>query len=85
MKEYRATYHDREGGTISTDGVSDIGLTLHGKESTLHFTILNWSSFNDFGQTLETVLVVGLDGKDREIYSQDEGKTFTLELHEPVH
>ena len=82
MKEYRATYHDRKGGIISTDGVCNIGLTLNDEESTLHFTILNWNSFDDFGQTLETVLVVGLDGKDREIYSQDQGETFTLELEE---
>ncbi|MAF42599.1 MAG: hypothetical protein CMI54_00325 [Parcubacteria group bacterium] len=76
MKIYQASYHDPS---------AVFGrMTLHGKESTLHFTILKWHTWDDFGQTLDTVLVRGLDGEEREIYSQDEGDTFTLELEEPV-
>lgn len=74
-KQFKATHHN--------DPVTGgHGITLHGKESTLHFTVIKWHSFDDFGQTIETVLVRGLDGSEREIYSMDEGDTFSLELQE---
>jgi len=48
--------------------------------------IINWHSFNDFGQTLETVTIergnqVDLSKRVRAtVYSQDEGQTFTFDI-----
>ena len=48
--------------------------------------IINWHSFSDFGQTLETLTIergnqVDASKRERkEIYSQDEGETFTFDI-----
>lgn len=56
-------------------------ITLHqdgaGKDHVL--TVVDWHSFNDFGQSLETV-TVRKDEIKFEIYSQDEGDTFTFDI-----
>jgi hypothetical protein len=47
-----------------------------------HWAIIDWHSFDDFGQTFETV-TIKKDGEEKEAYSQDEGNTWTLDLLEP--
>ena len=48
--------------------------------------ITNWHSFADFGQTLETLTIERGNQVDQskreidEIYSQDEGETFTFDI-----
>ena len=43
--------------------------------------ITNWHSFDDFGATIDTLTVQRL-GVTKEVYSFDEGETFTLESGE---
>ena len=43
--------------------------------------ITNWHSFDDFGATIDTLTVQRL-GVTKEVYSFDEGETFTLEAGE---
>jgi hypothetical protein len=43
--------------------------------------IINWHSFDDLGQTIET-LTIQSGEVQKEIYSLDEGETFTFELQE---
>ena len=43
--------------------------------------ITDWHSFDDLGQTIET-LTIERDGDMMEIYSHDEGETFTFDLYE---
>ena len=51
-----------------------------GSQSTT-WDIINWHSFDDIGNTIETLTIQS--GKEqKEIYSTDEGETFTLELRE---
>ena len=43
------------------------------------WTITNWHSFDDFGQTIETVRAER-KGKEIEVYSMDEGLTWVSDL-----
>ena len=43
--------------------------------------ITDWHSFDDIGNTIETLTVQRL-GVTKEVYSFDEGETFTLESGE---
>ena len=43
--------------------------------------IIKWHSFADFGATIET-LTITKDGETKEIYSLDEGETFTFDVYE---
>ena len=53
-------------------------------EST-EYHIMNSHSFDDFGQTIETVQVWNPITKDLfEIYSMDEGETFSSEMQEAI-
>jgi len=45
------------------------------------WAITNWHSFDDIGNTLETLTVKRL-GVTKEVYSFDEGETFTFEAGE---
>tara|TARA_Y100000310_G_scaffold143612_1_gene142951 strand:- start:266 stop:517 length:252 start_codon:yes stop_codon:yes gene_type:complete len=63
--------------------LQDAGLNYHGwiiidRET---WEITNWHTYSDFGADLET-LTISKDGETKEIYSTDEGETFTLELRE---
>ena len=52
----------------------------HGSNSTT-WEIVNWHSFDDIGNTIETLTI--RSGKEqKEIYSFDEGETFTFEVGE---
>ena len=70
IKKHEATYADADGSTqgkVTIDGV-----TYH---------IMNWHSYDDFGQTLETVQVWNPITKLlSEIYSMDEGNTFSFTM-----
>jgi len=77
MKEYEATYtnenpHEYPNGKV----------TLEGSSAAYH--IMNWHSFDDMGASLETVQVWNpITKRLFEIYSQDEGETFTFTQPEP--
>jgi hypothetical protein len=43
--------------------------------------IINWHSFDDLGNTIETLTIQSGEAQ-KEIYSFDEGETFTLEVGE---
>ena len=63
--------------------LQDAGLNYHGwividRET---WEITKWHTYSDFGADLET-LTITKDGETKEIYSTDEGETFTLELRE---
>ena len=85
MKEYEATYTNDQpseyphGRIIlnrltSTDGKQIAGIEL---------CIMNWHSFDDMGASLETVQVWNpITKRLFEIYSSDEGETFTFEMRE---
>ena len=52
----------------------------YGSNSTT-WEIVNWHSFDDMGNTVETLTIQS--GKEqKEIYSFDEGETFTFEVGE---
>ena len=67
-----------DGTTKPAHGWLDIGGKI--------WQIVNWHSFSDFGQTLETLTIergnqVDASKRERkEIYSQDEGETFTFDI-----
>jgi hypothetical protein len=71
-KKDKATYTETNGdtqGKVTLDGV-----TYH---------VMNWHSFDDFGQTIETVQVWNPITKLlSEIYSMDEGETFSYQLND---
>lgn len=51
------------------------------KIDTKIWCIRDWHSFSDFGQTLETLTIQQTDRNEtKEIYSTDEGETFTFDL-----
>ena len=65
---------------------SDKALTEHGwldipSEGLGLWMITDWHSFDDIGNTIETLTVQRL-GVTKEVYSFDEGETFTLEAGE---
>jgi hypothetical protein len=82
MTEYRATYTDKDAPTQTkvtlhrhnTDNIVGVAGTYH---------IMNWHSFDDMGASLETVQVWNpITKRLFEIYSTDEGETFTFEMQE---
>jgi len=46
----------------------------------VQFHITNWHSFDDFGQTMETVTAKSASDEEIEVYSMDEGQTWHDEL-----
>ena len=80
MKEYKATYTDTEGVLSPNRGK----VTLATEKFTLGtYHIMNWHSFDDMGASLETVQVWNpITKRLFEIYSSDEGETFTFEMQE---
>ena len=65
--------------------LQDEGLNQHGWiiliTGDTAWEITNWHSYDDLGGNIET-LTIERDGETKEIYSTDEGETFTLELRE---
>ena len=79
MKEYEATYYTSEQPQEYPNG--KVTLKLGCGEATYH--IMNWHSFDDMGASLETVQVWNpITKRLFEIYSSDEGETFTFEMQE---
>jgi len=86
MKQYEATYSD------TSDYESQGKVTLHRRNADARvkhptpmgtYHIMNWHSFDDGGATLETVQVWNpITKRLFEIYSSDEGETFTFDLQE---
>jgi hypothetical protein len=81
---YTATYHNNyptcNGRRVfDTDKGTKITLTGDGMEG--DYIVINWHSWDDYGQTLETVTVKNVIwfSDPVEIYSTDEGETFTFE------
>ena len=87
MKEYKATYTDE-----SPQEYPNGKVTLHGRNSDARvkhpvahgtYHIMNWHSFDDLGTTMETVQVWNpITKRLFEIYSSDEGETFTFDMVE---
>lgn len=70
IKRHEATYTNTDSGT--QDKVTLDNVTYH---------IMNWHSFDDFSQTIETVQVWNPITKQLfEIYSMDEGDTFCFTM-----
>ena len=82
MKQYEATYTD-------TDGSTQGRVTLHRRNTDARvkhpiamgtYHIMNWHTFDSDGATLETVQVWNSHTHQLfEIYSSDEGETFTFD------
>ena len=73
-KKYEATYTDD-----NPEEYPHGRITLEGYE----YHIMNWHSYDDFGQTVETVQVWNPKTKRLfEIYSVDEGETFSYQLND---
>lgn len=85
MKTYTATYHNDYptcNGRRVFDTDKGTKLTLsNGDDLVGNYTVINWHSFDGHGQTLETVTVKNsIWGTNPvEIYSTDEGETFTFD------
>ena len=62
---------------LRTEGLSSDGWILVNGEQ---FLITDWYSFDDFGQTLETVTAKSVDDEEIEVYSFNEGQTWCDEL-----
>ena len=87
MKEYKATYTDE-----SPQEYPNGQVTLHRRNSDARvkhpvahgtYHIMNWHSFDDLGTTMETVQVWNpITKRLFEIYSSDEGETFTFDMVE---
>ena len=80
MKEYKATYTNE-----SPQEYPNGKVTLDTDEFNLGtYHIMNWHSFDDLGATMETVQVWNpVTNRLFEIYSSDEGETFTFGQPEP--
>ena len=88
MKEYKATYTNENPQEYPNGKV-----TLHRRNSDKRvkhpiamgtYHIMNWHSFDDMGATMETVQVWNpITKRLFEIYSTDEGETFTFSQPEP--
>ena len=77
MKDYKAIYTSE-----SPQEYPNGKITLEGSAATYH--IMNWHSFDDLGTTMETVQVWNpITKRLFEMYSQDEGETFTFTQPEP--
>jgi hypothetical protein len=85
MKEYKATYTDLFTEHVDPNNRSQGKVTLRADEFTLGtYHIMNWHSFDDMGASLETVQVWNpITKRLFEIYSSDEGETFTFGQPEP--
>ena len=87
MKEYEATYTNE-----SPEDYPNGKVTLHRRSTDARvkhpvpmgtYHIMNWHSFDDMGASLETVQVRELITERLfEIYSSDEGETFTFGVQE---
>ena len=85
MKQYEATYTDEDAHTQTK-------VTLHRRNTDKRvkhpiamgtYHIMNWHSVDDGGATLETVQVWNpITKRLFEIYSSDEGETFTFDIEE---
>ena len=67
------------------DGREVSAMTLQFKAAILDLVILDWHSFDEMGNTLETVTVherAGHPNVKWEMFSADEGETFTMEMEE---
>ena len=87
MKEYEATYtnespEDYPNGKVTLHRHSTDARVKHpAPMGTYH--IMNWHSFEDMGASLETVQVWNpITKRLFEIYSSDEGETFTFDMVE---
>ena len=74
----------RKGSYTSTELNSGKPLTEHGwldipSEGEGLWLITDWHSFDDFGATMET-LTIQRSGESKEIYSYNEGETFTFDI-----
>ena len=80
MKEYKATYTNE-----SPQEYPNGKVTLDTDKFNLGtYHIMNWHSFDDMGASLDTVQVWNpITKRLFEIYSSDEGETFTFEQPEP--
>ena len=87
MKEYEATYTNENAEQYPHGKV-----TLHRRSTDARvkhpvpmgtYHIMNWHSFDDMGASLDTVQVwTPLTKRLFEIYSTDEGETFTFDMVE---
>jgi hypothetical protein len=86
MKQYKATYtstdvNQRQGKVILHRRSTDKRVKHPIAMGT--YNIMNWHSFDDMGASLETVQVWNpITKRLFEIYSSDEGETFTFEMQE---
>ena len=87
MKQYEATYTNENAeqyphGKVTLHRRSTDARVKHPiKMGTYH--IMNWHTFDDEGASLETVQVWNpITKRLFEIYSSDEGETFTFDLQE---
>ena len=87
MKQYEATYEDTDPNNLSQGKVTlhrrstDVRVKHPIKMGTYH--IMNWHTYSDYGQDLETVQVWNpITKRLFEIYSTDEGETFTFDMVE---
>jgi len=84
MTTYGATYlnnYPRVNGRQVFDTDEGTKLTLSkGDDFKGNYTVIKWHSYDDYGQTLETVTVKNdiWGSNPVEIYSTDEGETFTF-------
>ncbi len=79
MKQYKATYTDE-----SPEAYPHGKVTLDTEKFNLGtYHIMNWHTYSDIGQDLETVQVWNpITKRLFEIYSTDEGETFTFDMVE---
>jgi len=92
MKEYKATYTDLFTEHADPNNRSQGKVTLHKHNTDARikhpvpmgtYHIMNWHSFDDMGASLETVQVWNpITKRLFEIYSTDEGETFTFQMQE---
>ena len=71
MKKEKATWLP----PIRPDG-SHGWLNINGET----FNIVNIHSYDGYGSTLDTFTIQEPNGKTREVYTQDEGDTFTFDI-----
>ena len=67
------------------DGSVANAMTLQFKEAILDLYVIDWHSFDEMGNTLETVTVherMGEPNVKWEMFSQNEGETFTMDIEE---
>ena len=85
MNEYKATYTDLFTEHADPNNQSQGKITLRTDKFDLGtYHIMNWHSFEDMGASLETVQVWNpITKRLFEIYSSDEGETFTFGQPEP--